>query len=133
VIAKSPHLAAPARDLKPGKGLGALNTIDEYLEALPEERRVLMQSIRETIRAAAPEAQERISYGMPAFWQGEALIYFAAMKRHIGIYPTSEGIAAFADRLVGYKTSKGAFQLPYDKPIPHELIAEMTRFRLGQR
>ncbi|MDR1464895.1 MAG: DUF1801 domain-containing protein [Oscillospiraceae bacterium] len=109
-----------------------MTTIDEYIAAAPEEHRATLQKIRETVRAAAPKAVECISYGMPAYRQGEVLIYFAAMKRHIGIYPTASGMAAFADRLSDRKTSKGAIQLPYGKPVPYHLIAEITRFRLDE-
>ncbi|GHV49337.1 hypothetical protein FACS189499_10370 [Clostridia bacterium] len=109
-----------------------MNTIDEYLASVPEERRAVLQKIRETIHTAVPDATERISYGMPAFWQGKVLIYFAPMKHHIGIYPTASGMAAFADRLTEYKTSKGAIQLPYDKPIPYDLIAEIAQFRAAE-
>jgi uncharacterized protein YdhG (YjbR/CyaY superfamily) len=109
-----------------------MTTIDEYIAAVPEEHRTTLQKIRETIRAAAPDSQERISYGMPAFWQGEVLIYFAAMKGHIGIYPTNSGMAAFADRLSEYKPAKGTFRIPYGNPVPYELIAEITQFRLNE-
>jgi uncharacterized protein YdhG (YjbR/CyaY superfamily) len=103
--------------------------IDDYIAAQSENVQEILQSIRQTIRAAAPGAEECISYGMPAFRQGKVLIYFAAMKHHISIYPTNDGMAAFANRLGEYKTSKGAIQLPYDKPIPYDLIAEIARFR----
>jgi uncharacterized protein YdhG (YjbR/CyaY superfamily) len=67
---------------------------------------------------------------MPTFWQGKNLIHFAAAKNHIGLYPGSEAMEAFAPKLTGYKTAKGTIQLPLDKPIPHRLIAEITRFRV---
>jgi uncharacterized protein YdhG (YjbR/CyaY superfamily) len=87
-------------------------------------------SIRETIRAAAPEATEKIAWRMPTFWQGENLIHFAAFKQHIGLYPGGEATAAFADRLAGYKTRKGTIQLPLGKPIDYELITDIVRWRL---
>ena len=111
---------------------GNKTVIDEYIAAQLEERHELLLKVREIIRAAAPDAEEKIHYRMPCFWQGGPLIYFAAMKNHLGIYPTANGMEAFKDRLVEYKTSKGAVQFPYNKPIPYELIAEMTAFRVGQ-
>jgi uncharacterized protein YdhG (YjbR/CyaY superfamily) len=107
-------------------------TIDEYIAQFDGDVCAVLEKVRETIRAAAPNAEERISYRMPCFWQGKPLIYFAAMKNHLGIYPTSEGMEHFADRLTGYKTSKGAVQFPWSKPIPYALIAEMAAFRAGR-
>ncbi|QHI71725.1 iron chaperone [Aminipila terrae] len=109
------------------------NSIDEYIAEQAEAVRPLLQGIRETIRAAAPEAVEKISWRMPTFWQDENLIHFAAFKKHIGIYPGGEATAEFAERLVGYKTSKGAIQLPLDKPIDHELITDIVRWRIKRK
>ncbi len=108
------------------------NSIDEYIDAQPEEMRSLLQRIRETIRDAAPKAAEKISWQMPTFWQRENLIHFAAFKKHIGLYPGGEATSIFADRLKGYKTSKGAIQLPLDKPIDYELITDIVRWRVRQ-
>jgi uncharacterized protein YdhG (YjbR/CyaY superfamily) len=108
------------------------NSIDEYIAEQPEEMRPLLQSIRETIREAAPDAIEKISWQMPTFWQKENLIHFAAHKKHIGLYPGGEATTEFAERLSGYKTSKGTIQLSLDKPIDHELIADIVRWRVKQ-
>ena len=108
------------------------NSIDEYIASQPEEVRPLLQGIRETIRAAAPEAIEKISWQMPTFWQGENLIHFAAFKKHVGLYPGGEATTHFAERLAGYKTSKGAIQLPLGKLIDYELIADIVRWRVTQ-
>lgn len=108
------------------------NSIDEYIFAQPEDMRPLLQSIRENIRAAAPEAIEKISWQMPTFWQGENLIHFAAFKNHIGLYPGGEATSEFSGRLTGYKTSKGAIQLPFGKPIDYELITDIVRWRVKQ-
>ena len=104
-------------------------TIDEYIEAQSAEVRPILKKIRKTIRAAAPDATEKISWSMPTFWQNGNLIHFAAFKNHIGIYPGSEAIAAFAAHLTSYKTSKGAIQLPLNKPIDYTLITDITRWR----
>ncbi len=109
------------------------NSIDEYIAAQPEDVRPLLQSIRETIRAAAPEATEKISWQMPTFWQGENLIHFAAFKKHIGLYPGGEATSEFAEQLAGYKTSKGAIQLPLGKPIDYELITDIVQWRIKRK
>jgi len=105
-------------------------TVDEYMASLPDDRRFVMQRIRETIRRAAPNAEERISYGMPSFWQGTTLIWYAAANDHIGIYPTASGVAEFADRLVGYSVSRGTIRIPWDQPIPYDLITDIVAFRM---
>lgn len=109
-----------------------LNSIDDYIAAQPEEIKNLLQSIRKTIRDSAPNAIEKISWRMPTFWQGENLIHFAAFKKHIGLYPGGEATTYFEERLKGYKTSKGAIQLPLDKPIDYELITDIVRWRVKQ-
>ena len=110
---------------------GNIDNIDEYISAQTEKVQPILRKIREVIRAAAPDAVEKISYRMPAFWQGENLIYFAAFKKHVSIFPGGEAPAVFADRLTEYKTARGTIQFPLDKPIPYELIAEITRWRVG--
>lgn len=89
------------------------NPIDEYIANQPENIQVLLLQVRETIRAAAPDATEKISWQMPTFWQGRNLIHFAAQKSHLGIYPGAEAMKHFAPRLAEYMTSKGAIQFPY--------------------
>jgi len=110
----------------------APQTIDAYISEFPRAKQLILQKIRETIHRAIPDAQEKISYAMPGFWQEESLIWFAGMKDHIGIYPTNSGITAFAEKLKPYKSSKGAFQIPWGAPVPYELIAEIAQFRLGE-
>ena len=107
-------------------------TIDEYIALQNKEVQPILQKIRQTIKKAAPGAQERISYHMPAFWLGKILIYFAAHKAHIGIYPGDLDLIPFKEKLAAYKTTKGAIQFPLDKPIDYELIAEITRYKLEQ-
>ena len=107
-------------------------TIDEYIAIHPPQIAALLQTIRETIRAAAPEAEETIAYMMPAFKQHGPLVYFAAFKKHIGFFPTSTGIAAFQKELSGFKTSKGTLQLPLDQPLPLDLITQITQFKVAE-
>ena len=105
-----------------------MNQIDEYISRQEEAVRPRLIAIRKAIQAAIPEAEERISYQMPTFWKGRNIIHFAAAKKHIGIYPGGEATGVFADRLTQFKTSKGAIQLPNDKELPLELIAEIARW-----
>jgi uncharacterized protein YdhG (YjbR/CyaY superfamily) len=106
-------------------------SIDEYIAAQPEDVQAILTKVRETIRAAAPDATEKITWSMPTFWQGENLIHFAAFKKHIGIYPGDMTNSPFDDRLSGYKRTTGAIQFPYDKPIDFELIADITLWRVS--
>ncbi|HEX8035572.1 MAG TPA: DUF1801 domain-containing protein [Ktedonobacterales bacterium] len=107
-------------------------TIDEYIATFPENIQAKLQALRATIRAAAPDAEERISYAMPAFAQNGILVYFAAAKNHIGFYPTSSGIAAFQDELSAYEGSKGAVRFSNDQPLPLDLITRIVKFRLAE-
>jgi uncharacterized protein YdhG (YjbR/CyaY superfamily) len=105
---------------------------DAYISAFMPEVQALLQQLRATIHAAAPDAEETISYGMPAFRQKVTLVYYAGYKNHIGFYPTSAPIVHFADDLKGFKTSKGAIQFPLDKPLPVKLIKRMVKWRLAE-
>ena len=87
-----------------------------------------LRQVHAAIRSSLPEAREKISWSMPTYWKGRNLIQFAASKRHIGLYPGPEAVEAFAGRLTDYKTSKGTIQLPYSKPLPLELIAEIAKW-----
>ena len=104
--------------------------IAEYIAGYPYEIQQLLNLMRETIRNAAPEAIEKISYGMPTFFLNGNLVHFAICKNHIGFYPTPTGIIAFQKELAIYKTSKGAIQFPMDKPLPLALISEIVKFRV---
>lgn len=106
--------------------------IDAYIATFPAETQMLLTQVRACIRSAAPEAEEVISYSMPAFRQNGILVYFAAYSKHIGFYPTSSGIKAFQDKLSVYKSAKGSVQFPINKPMPLELISEIVKFRLEE-
>ncbi len=103
-------------------------TIREYIDSQEESIRPRLNAIYDTIRAAIPEAEERLSWGMPTFWKGHNIIHFAPAKKHIGLYPGPEAVEFFAPRLTEYKTSKGAIQLPNNRELPLELIAEIARW-----
>lgn len=108
-----------------------LQTIDDYIAGFPPEIQALLEKIRATIKAAAPEATEAISYQMPTFKLQGILVHFAAYKNHIGFYPTPSAIVAFQDALSAYPTSKGAVQFPING-VPLDLIREMVILRVQE-
>jgi uncharacterized protein YdhG (YjbR/CyaY superfamily) len=107
-------------------------TVEEYIRRYPPEVQAKLAALRATIRSAAPAAQEKISYGMPAYMLNGPLLYFGAFKSHIGFYPTAEGIETFKEELKGYKNSKGTVQFPMDKPLPLELITRIVKHRVEE-
>jgi uncharacterized protein YdhG (YjbR/CyaY superfamily) len=104
----------------------------EYAAAFPPKVRRLLQSVRSTIKKAAPEAEEIVSYHIPAFRQGKILVWFGAHANHIGFYPHTSAMAAFKRELAGYKRGKGSVQFPLDEPVPLDLIARIVRFRVKE-
>jgi len=106
------------------------NTIDEYSTCFPVEIQKNLEQLRYTIKKAAPDAIEVISYGMPAFKLNGILVWFAAYSKHIGFYPKASGIEVFKKELSIYKSAKGSVQFPLDKPLPIELITEIVKFRV---
>ena len=108
------------------------NEIDHYIESFPPIVQKQLKEIRAIIKAAAPEAQELISYCMPAYKLNGVLVYFAGYKGHIGFYPTPSGIKQFLPKIQAYKHSKGAVQFPIDQPLPKKLIKEMVVFRIKE-
>lgn len=110
----------------------SFHSIDEYVATFPEDVQAVLQALRATIRAAAPDAEERISYQMPAFALNGILVYFAAYRNHIGFYPTSSGMQAFQSELAAYETSKGAVRFPIGEPLPMELIGRIVKHRVTE-
>jgi uncharacterized protein YdhG (YjbR/CyaY superfamily) len=109
------------------------NNVNEYISTFPKETQELLKQIRKTIRQAAPEAEESISYGMPAFkLNGKPLVYFAAFKNHIGFYATPTGHKEFAEELSKYRQGKGSVQFPLNEPMPLDLIERITLFRVKE-
>ena len=106
--------------------------IDSYIAFQQENIRPTLEKLRQTIRKAVPEAEEVISYQMPAFKQGSILVWYAAFKKHVGLFPKTSVMAEFKDKLAQYKTSKGTIQFPYDKPLPLDLIKKIVQFRLKE-
>lgn len=106
----------------------APETIDEYIFSQPEEIQRNLMEVRNAIRGAIPEAQERISWSMPTYWKGHNIIQFAGFKKHIGLYPGPEAVEVFSEKLKEYKTSKGTIQFPHNKQLPLELIGEIAKW-----
>jgi len=104
-------------------------SVDEYISSFSGETKNLLIQLRETIRKAAPEAEEKISYGMPAYKLKGVLVYFAAWKNHIGFYPSTSGVEAFKKELSTYNISKGTVQFPLDKQMPLDLITKIVQHR----
>jgi uncharacterized protein YdhG (YjbR/CyaY superfamily) len=113
---------------KPG-----FNSIDEYIDSFPEDVQKIMKQLRETIKAAAPKAEEKISYQMPTFTlNGTYLVYFAGWKTHIAFYGAPRGNVEFKEDLSAYETGQGTLKFPLDKPIPLKLIAKIVKFRVAE-
>jgi uncharacterized protein YdhG (YjbR/CyaY superfamily) len=107
--------------------------IDEYIAGFPNNVQEILEKIRMTIRKAARGAEETISYQIPTFTlKGKYLVYFAAYKKHIGLYPAPRGVQKFAKELSAYEGGKGTVRFPFDKPIPFGLISRIVKFRVKQ-
>jgi uncharacterized protein YdhG (YjbR/CyaY superfamily) len=112
---------------------GGYKTIDEYIASFPEPIQERLQTLRQTIREEAPQAQEAMKYAMPTFILHGNLVYFAAWKHHIGFYPITAEMEAELDELAAYNTSgKGTIQFPYDQPLPLPLIRQLVAFRVRE-
>ena len=107
-------------------------SIDDYIATFPADVQKKLEELRAAIRAAAPTAEEKISYQMPTFALKGNLVHFAAWKTHIGFYPAPSGIAAFQNELAKYANSKGAVQFPLEQPLPLKLISKIVKFRVAE-
>jgi uncharacterized protein YdhG (YjbR/CyaY superfamily) len=107
-------------------------SIDEYIAAAPPEAQPILTRIRKTVRAAAPEAEELISYRMPAFRLQRILVYFAAFKAHIGFFPPVSGDASLVKALSPYAGPKGNLKFPLDQPMPYALIKRIVLLKVKQ-
>jgi uncharacterized protein YdhG (YjbR/CyaY superfamily) len=107
-------------------------TVAEYFSLIPANTKSILEEVRKVIKEAAPQAKEVISYNMPAFKLHGILVYYAAHKEYIGLYPTASGIEIFKNEISAYKWSKGAVQFPIDKPMPLDLISKIVKFRLNE-
>lgn len=111
---------------------GIPENTDAYIERFPARVQKLLQKIRKTIQKAAPDATEVISYQMPAFKQKRVLVYFAAYKNHIALYPAPRGAREFKKELEQYEGGKGTVQFPLDHPVPEDLITRIVKFRIKE-
>ena len=115
------------------KEKSSVRDVDSYIASFPDEVQAILENLRKIIKAAAPDAEEAMAYGMPTFRiNGKNLVHFAAFKSHIGFYPTPSGIDAFEKELTHYKHSKGAIQFPIDDSIPFGLVEKIVNFRLRE-
>jgi uncharacterized protein YdhG (YjbR/CyaY superfamily) len=112
-------------NIKPG-------TIDEYIAKFPVNVQIKLREIRAIIKSAAPEADEKISYGMPTFYFHRNLVHFAAHTNHIGFYPGASGVVEFVKESNIYRSAKGSIQFPLDQPLPSVLITNVVKFRIKE-
>lgn len=109
------------------------NVVEIFIARFPEKTQIILKQLGSTIKKAAPEAEESISYGMPAYkTNGKPLVYFSAFKNHIGFYATPSGHREFAKELSKYKQGKGSVQFPIDMPLPLDLISRIVKFRVKE-
>lgn len=106
--------------------------VDDYIAGFEPEVRAVLRKMRATIRKAAPEAEERISWGMPSYALGGILTSFAAFEKHVSLFPGPDGIEKFKKELAPYGTSKGTVRFPYGTPVPYGLIARIVKFRIKE-
>lgn len=105
--------------------------VDAYIAGFPEDVQEILDRMREIVREVAPDAEERIAYGMPGYkLNGKPLVYFAGYAKHIGFYATPNGHEAFKEDFARYKQGKGSVQFPLDEPMPYELVERVVRFRV---
>ena len=107
-------------------------SVDEYFSTLTENSKGILEQVRKTVKQAAPQAEDVISYNMPAIKLHGVLVYYAAHREHIGFYPTASPIKVFEKELAPYKWSKGAIQFPIGKPMPLDLITRIVKFRVQE-
>jgi uncharacterized protein YdhG (YjbR/CyaY superfamily) len=114
------------------KSKDSFASLDEYIMTFSKAVQEKLQAMRKTIHAAAPGAEEKISYQMPTFYLKGNLVHFAAFKNHIGFYPVPSGILAFKKELSTYATSKGGVRFPLDRPLPLQLVARIVKYRVAE-
>jgi uncharacterized protein YdhG (YjbR/CyaY superfamily) len=106
--------------------------VDDYIAGFPPDVRQRLEAVRTAVRKAAPDAEERLSYQMPAFFLNGVLVYFAAFKKHIGFYPRNTALRKFRKELSPYMGAKCTVRFPFDKPIPTRLISKIVKFRVTE-
>jgi uncharacterized protein YdhG (YjbR/CyaY superfamily) len=106
--------------------------IDEYIQTCPVEFQDRLQELRELIKKSTPSATEKISWNMPTFYRNGNLMHFFLHKHHIGLYPGADAVEYFKEKLTDYKTSKGAIQLPHNKPLPKSLVRAIVKYNVSK-
>ena len=114
------------------KNTAPVNTVEDYLSSFPSTVKTLLEKVRKTITTAAPDAEEVLSYHMPAYKYYGMLVYFAAHKNHIGFYPFTSAVEAFKKELSAYEGAKGSVKFPIGKPLPLSLITKIVKFRVKE-
>ena len=107
---------------------GKVETVDQYIAEQDEAVRPYLNELRRILRAALPEAKEKISWSMPTYWKGRNIIHFAASKKHLGLYPGGEATTAFAEALKDFDVSKGTIRIPWNRDLPVELIQRIAKW-----
>ncbi len=107
-------------------------TVEEYIAEFPTDVQAILLKLRALVKEHAPQAEERISYRMPGYYLNGPLVYFAAFKRHIGLFPTAADLGPLEAELAGYKRSKGTIQLPLAQPMPYDLVVRIVQYRVAQ-
>ncbi len=109
------------------------DTVEDYLAGFDGEVRARLETMREIVRASAPDAVESMAYGMPAYkLDKKPLVYFAGFDKHVGFYATPTGHAAFVEDFARYKQGKGSVQLPHSEPLPTDLVRRVVEFRVAE-
>ena len=108
-------------------------TVEEYFASLPHEERKILAEVRKTIKEAAPEAEEVISYNIPAFRLNGILVWYAVFKEHISLFPKTKAIARFKNELANYEVSKGTIKFPLNRRVPLSLIRKIVKFRVSEQ
>jgi uncharacterized protein YdhG (YjbR/CyaY superfamily) len=109
-----------------------IKTIDEYIVGFEPTIQKTLNELRDFIKKEAPEATEKISYGMPTFYLNGNLVHFAAFKDHYGFFPSPSGITAFEKELIPYRTGKGTLSFPFNKPIPWDILKKVIHYRVEE-
>jgi uncharacterized protein YdhG (YjbR/CyaY superfamily) len=109
-----------------------MNTVDEYIMGFDPAIQKTLRELRDLIKSEAPEATEKISYGMPTFYLKGNLVHFAAFKNHYGFFPTPSGILAFEEELVPYRSGKGTLRFPFNRPVPWDILKKIIRYRVEE-
>lgn len=110
-----------------------VSVIDDYIGSVDDPAAAMLSRIRDLVREAAPEATERMAYGMPTWWLNGNLVHAAVFARHVGFYPGADGVAQVEGRLADFVHAKGSIQFPLDRPLPEDLVRDVIAFRVTQQ